>query len=303
MDHGSTSTTAFHPISMEAIKSISQRALACYWTRLKGRDLLPDFSKFKPESRTHDPAQLVAWNIEGDDNNRRFRSLFQGNNVLEVFNSAWSGKTMDQVVPGFLKSVSVEAAHECASTGCMVYSIISTTDEEGHRVDCERLLLPFGRSKTEQILSSLQLISIEGNFQRRAVLSRFARETHIVLAGKISQQSRHGSPPSEENVGGLRTRAHQEQTSSSSIANKRRKRRVPLRKSARIVLRDSAVTCLVSDISADGARLHLSQAHDVPESFLLTLELEMTERLCRRAWQRDDQVGVTFAPRKLTRSC
>lgn len=206
---------------------------------------------------------------------------------------------MDQVVPGFLKSISVEAAHECAANGCMVYSIVSTADEDGHRVDCERLLLPFGSSsKVEQILSSLQLISIEGNFKRKAVLGRFARQANIVLAGKINRQLSHSSILPQENVERSRAKAHHREPAPVSIISKRRKRRVPVRKSARIRFRNSDVTCLVSDISTDGARLHLNHTQDVPESFLLTLELEMTERLCRRAWRRDDQIGVSFLPQK-----
>jgi hypothetical protein len=39
----------------------------------------------------------------------------------------------------------------------------ATFDAKGHRVDCERLLLPPGEGSTvQQIVASLQLISIKG---------------------------------------------------------------------------------------------------------------------------------------------
>jgi hypothetical protein len=62
-----------------------------------------------------------------------------------VFNAAWAGKTMEQVVPMSLRKVTLEAAKECANSGCMVYSIFSTIDAYDTQVDCHRLLLPFGR--------------------------------------------------------------------------------------------------------------------------------------------------------------
>lgn len=261
--------------------------------------MLADFTKFRPESRIHDPAQLVVWNVEEEDSKRRFRSLFQGNNVLEVFDARWGGKTMDQVIPGFLKSISLHAAHECASSRRMIYSIVSTFDEDGRRVDCERLLLPFGSSaKVEQIVSSLQLISIEGDFSRKAVLDRFACKTEVILAGKIDPSPREASstsPESHEEAAGSPVQGTQKKTITQ--IPKRRRRRLSLRKSARLNFQDSVVTCLVSDISTDGARLHVNDPASIPDSFLLTVESETAKRQCKCIWRKDHQLGVAFIKR------
>jgi len=64
----------------------------------------------------------VVWNIEGTGRLQKFRALYQGENVAEVFNSAWAGKTMDQVVPMSLRRVKLDAAKECASSGCPIYN-------------------------------------------------------------------------------------------------------------------------------------------------------------------------------------
>jgi hypothetical protein len=178
--------TQFSPASIQSIKSISQRALTLYWNRLSGCRSFPAIAEFDPEPRLHDPKQLVIWNIEDAFGERRFRALYQGRNVAEVFNSSWAGRTMDEVVPEPLKRFSIDGANECAASGCAIYTILATFDANGRRVDCERLLLPLGEGSTaQQIVASLQLISIEGEFDRKSVLSKFETQSQAVFAGRI----------------------------------------------------------------------------------------------------------------------
>jgi len=180
----------FSPASVQSIKSISQRALTLYWNRLAGGRSFPSVAEFAPGPRLHDPEQLVIWTIEDAFGQRRFRALYQGTNVAEVFNSSWAGRTMDEVVPVPLKSFSIEGATECASSGCAIYTVFATFDAKGHRVDCERLLLPLGEGSTvQQIVASLQLISLKGEFERKSVLSKFETLSQVVFAGRIRSGS------------------------------------------------------------------------------------------------------------------
>jgi hypothetical protein len=180
----------FSPASIQSIKSISQHALALYWNRLAGGRSFPSIAEFDPGSRLHDPKQLVIWSIEDAFGQRRFRALYQGTDVAEVFNSSWAGRTMDEVVPVPLKSMSVDGANECAASGCAIYTVFSTFDAKGHRVDCERLLLPLGEGSTVQrIVASLQLISVKGEFERKSVLSKFETLSEVVFAGRIRSGS------------------------------------------------------------------------------------------------------------------
>jgi hypothetical protein len=97
---------------------------------------------------------------------------------------------MDEVVPVPLKSMSVDGANECAASGCAIYTVFSTFDAKGHRVDCERLLLPLGEGSTVQrIVASLQLISVKGEFERKSVLSKFETLSEVVFAGRIRSGS------------------------------------------------------------------------------------------------------------------
>jgi hypothetical protein len=81
---------------------------------------------------------------------------------------------MDEVVPGPLKKISRDTAQECAASGCAIYGIFTFIAINGHRVDCERLLLPSGRNGAiEQILASLQLVSFKAPVERQTFAADF----------------------------------------------------------------------------------------------------------------------------------
>src|SRR5438128_12523939 len=94
----------------EAIKSVTQRALASYWDRLAAGRAFPAFTEFEPEASRHDPKQLVVWNIEGAGRLLKFRAPYQGENLAEAFSSSWAGNTMQQAVPTSLRPTTPHAA-------------------------------------------------------------------------------------------------------------------------------------------------------------------------------------------------
>jgi hypothetical protein len=177
----------FQRTSAERIGSISQRALLLYWRHLAAGRPYPAPAEFNPDERTHDPKQLVIWQVEQDGPKRRYRAKHHGAHVAEVFRQNWAGRTMDEVVPEFGRAFALHSANTCATTGCAVYTIFRTLDAQGRGIDCERLLLPLGESgKVEQIVASLQLISMEGEFRRDTVLEAFDANIDVAFAGVIS---------------------------------------------------------------------------------------------------------------------
>ena len=94
---------------------------------------------------------------------------------------------MDEVVPEFARYFAIKSANECVRSGCAIYSIFRTPDANGHAIDCERLLLPLGRASVEQIVASLQLVSVRGEFRRNLVLNEFETQIEVVLSGKIEK--------------------------------------------------------------------------------------------------------------------
>ena len=264
------------------IKSASQQALLTYWDRLAAGRRFPSFAELKPDPGLHDPKQLVVWNIEGEGRLRKFRALYQGENIAEAFNSAWAGKTMEQVVPMSLRKLTLEPAKECATSGCAVYSIFSTLDASDTRVDCHRLLLPFGRdgSKVEQLLTSLQLTTIQG---RGRVLNHFEMQADVLFAGRI--KSGFTLAKAADTAGKGPTKAG---------ADKRRATRRNVKRAAKISFARQHLTCTVRNVSATGAAIEAANLAAIPDSFSLLMEMESKARRCAVVWRKRTQIGIEF---------
>jgi hypothetical protein len=293
---------AFKFTSQQPIKSVSQRALASHWDRLAAGRHFPAFTEFTPDLGIHDPKQLVVWNVEGEGRSIKFRALFQGNNVEDVFNSDWVGKTMEQVVPMSLRRYTLDAAKECAASGCLVYTIVSTIDTNDNRVDCERLLLPYGRdgSKVEQILASLQLTSVLGEVRRRNILNHFQIQADLLFASKIKAtpvkaipeiasgtQSGKRMPVSK----GISTPSRPQ----ASAGEKRRASRRNVLRAGRIRFARQSLTCTVRNISATGASIEGTNLAGTPDNFTLMIEMESSERRCTVVWRKKTRIGVHFS--------
>src|SRR5258708_13506103 len=94
---------------------------------------------------------------------------------------------MEQVVPMSLRRITLDAAKECAASGCLIYAIFSTIDANDQRIDCERLLLPFGRDgKVEQLLGSLQLKGSQNGVRRTKGLADFQLPAVVLVSGYIA---------------------------------------------------------------------------------------------------------------------
>jgi hypothetical protein len=281
--------------------------------------------KLRPRLQNFDPLQLVVWQIENIDNRRRFRALYNGSDVGEVFNSSWAGQTMDAVIPEPLKALAIDAANECAETGCAIYTIIATTDAAGHRIECERLLLPFGRSDSavEHIVAALQLAGIPKS-ERKTVLDKFQTHANLAFAGKIEAGSTRRVPmPSSIDAPTIQPpilegkvpddNALVEGLDRSPILSgatgarneSRRATRQKIRKAGTIHFPRFRMTCVVRDISKSGAALEVSTTTDIPDSFALILEMESAERACSVVWRKRNRLGVRFTgtskPRPLSR--
>ena len=172
--------------SFADVKSISQQAMCRFWARTAGNLRFPSLDQFRPEARLHDPKQLIIWSVERRADGHTFRALYQGASVGEVFNSSWAGKSMDEVLPPALKEFGLAAAEQCVSSGCAIYNVFSTYNSGGHTIDCERLLLPLGQAdRVEQMVGSLQLISMAGSFNRETVIRHFEWKTDVSCAIRI----------------------------------------------------------------------------------------------------------------------
>ena len=301
-------------ISPQAIKWVDQRALANHWDRVAAGRPFPEFAELKSEPGAYDPNQFVLWNVEGLGRQRKFRVLYQGGNVAKVFDADWTGKTMEQVVPMSLRRFTMQATKECAASGCLIYTIVSTIDTNGHRVDCEGLLLPFGRNgSVEQILTSLRLKNIQGRVQRKKILGNFQIRTDVLFSGKMKSGFDKTNPaptipaigankiaPRSDSEPNTRLRISKTDRDPSGRANaaaseNRRSPRRNVLRAGRISFADESMTCTVRNVSATGASIEGANLNGTPDAFTLVLEMESTVRQCTVVWRKKTQIGVRFS--------
>ncbi len=70
-----------------------------------------------------------------------------------------------------------------------------------------------------------------------------------------------------------------------------------IHKAGSIIVGSHAVICTVHNLSATGAALSVKRPSDLPDAFVLILEMEHRRRPCRVVWRRGNQIGVTFEHR------
>lgn len=177
----------FADTSIGAIKSISQRSLALAWRDAAHGAAFSDFANFKPPERGHDPRYMVVWNVEPKPAARTFRAVYQGGFIAIAFRQSWEGRSMADVIPAPLRAPALAAANHCAETGCGVYMVYRASNERGQSIDCERLVLPFGKAQTgiRQLVTSMETISIEGDVILESALDYFTAGYEIVLAAQF----------------------------------------------------------------------------------------------------------------------
>ena len=59
---------------------------------------------------------------------------------------------------------------------------------------------------------------------------------------------------------------------------------------------DSAITCIVRDLSISGAALDVTSSASIPEHFTLSFRADADGRhmRCRVVWRNEDRIGVAF---------
>lgn len=180
-------------VPIQAVKSISQRNLAAHWQSLHARSGLPRVADFSPGDRAHDPKQLLLWAVDRQNGEHGYRHLHGGAHVLEAFGAHASAES----VPERLREALRSGLDACASSASMIYMSIATSDPSGNRIECERLLLPFGSGSSDvtYIIASLQLVSLEGAFHRRTIVQQFERHVEVTLRGMIQAASQRTPKP------------------------------------------------------------------------------------------------------------
>jgi hypothetical protein len=56
----------------------------------------------------------------------------------------------------------------------------------------------------------------------------------------------------------------------------------------------NSVTCTIRDLSTTGAALQVKSSIDIPDVFLLAIEMEHRKHQCQVIWRKENRMGIAF---------
>ena len=165
----------FESANPSVIRSIKQRDLLNTWLRTRAkpvRHTLPRIHDYRPDRIAEEMADMMGFDVEGNDDEARFLITQEGARLAATYGSDHvepdkrTSRYLDEALdpPRYARVLPHYLA--CLKRKRPAYSISTVRDSDGRDVSYERLLLPFGRGDTvEQIIGSYKAISIDGGFK------------------------------------------------------------------------------------------------------------------------------------------
>jgi PilZ domain len=92
----------------------------------------------------------------------------------------------------------------------------------------------------------------------------------------------------------FRSSISQIQTSYCAAMDKRAVQRSPVLKAGTIEFPGGAFSCMVRNLSEQGAALDVPSLAGIPHDFILVIPLEGRRFYCRSVWRKERRIGVSF---------
>ncbi|MCC6948801.1 MAG: PAS domain-containing protein [Bradyrhizobiaceae bacterium] len=158
----------------DVVRSIRQRWLLAYWTRLRADRALPLWSELDTGQLDSCFDDLTIVDAVPNGGRPLFRIFNHGKNVGAMYAGQCAGKLLADTLPEATRARTLETYEQAAHTRLPVFTTSGILDAKERPVIYERLLLPFSQSGEEatRILGFLETISPEGIFERRELMTR-----------------------------------------------------------------------------------------------------------------------------------
>jgi hypothetical protein len=174
------------------VRSIKQRVLLNAWLRaLRRPNALPALADFDPDASSDELADMMGFDVEGDQQSARFMITHEGARLTATYGNDHvaldkrTNRYLDDAIGPDRYARVVAYYRECVARRRPTYSVTLVQDADGKEVSYERLLLPFGNvGAVTQIVGSYKAISIEGGFKVKNLmgLRPMAAPTAVVHA-------------------------------------------------------------------------------------------------------------------------
>ena len=156
----------------DVVRAINQRWLLKAWHREKGLNRVPPWRDPIAEELSRVAAQLSILQVVGTEGAARFLIRFHGDLIAQAYGSTdCRGKHLDELVPAGT-SDHLAPYHRVLEGAQPVYTIHEIPDQDGRRVNYERLLLPYGRDgqTVDHILAMFEFVCADGTFVRQSLM-------------------------------------------------------------------------------------------------------------------------------------
>lgn len=156
------------------VTAIRQRDLLNTWVRLYSRaGQLPSLSEYEPGRLKEEADDLVYYTVDATSWPPILTIRSEGTRMSNAYGKTGKGRRLDEYVGPRLAASVMPVYYLCVARRHPVYTVSHLQDAEGHQVEYERLLLPFGtESEVKDVVASLKTISVDGGFEIRELIAR-----------------------------------------------------------------------------------------------------------------------------------
>lgn len=171
----------------DVVRSINQRWLLTFWSKLRTATRLPVWTDVEMSSLSAMSGNLAFFDVVEAKGEARFLIRFRGTRLDEAFGRAGQGKFLDEVLPPAYRDAALTTYRQVLASRLPVYTIVDMRDRHDRIVHFERLLLPFSRDGVEidRILGSFEAVSPEGAFENRGLLQAAHKPPAFALCATI----------------------------------------------------------------------------------------------------------------------
>lgn len=158
--------------SPDVVKSVRQRWMLTYWTRIRGEQPLPAWANLDEAELDSCFDDLSIIDVLPHNGTHIFRIRNHGKNVGAMFADECAGKLLADTLPDATRAATLETYEYATGARMPVFTTSEVNDAQGRVVLYERLLLPFSENgkRVTRILAFLETVSHEGTFRRRELL-------------------------------------------------------------------------------------------------------------------------------------
>jgi hypothetical protein len=78
------------------------------------------------------------------------------------------------------------------------------------------------------------------------------------------------------------------------VQDKRKYPRIDVEEPAHVSFGGTSLSCVIRNISTDGAAIDVENASYIPERFRLVMVPDLEVRTCRLVWIKQNRIGVAF---------